>query len=98
VLRIGFCVLAVMANVAFAAAIAGTVRDAQGGEVLGRVRVQIVGASLKTVTDAAGRFRFDTVPPGRYTLNVETVGYRLLKRDVEVADTDLCSDITDRST
>jgi len=35
-----------MANVAFGAAIAGTVRDAQGGEALRRVPVQIVNSSI----------------------------------------------------
>jgi hypothetical protein len=62
----------------------GTVRDAQTGELLGRVRVQVLASASETVTDAEGRFEL-TAPPGAHTLQVSTVGYRVEKKDFKVA-------------
>jgi hypothetical protein len=65
--------------------VTGTVADAQGGEPLARVRVQLAGAGRETVTDAAGRFSLANLPAGEYTLHVSTVGYRLLTRGFTLA-------------
>jgi hypothetical protein len=62
----------------------GSVVDARGGEALANVAVQLVGGPYRAVTDDAGRFRIAPVAPGDYTLNVSTVGYRLVKRAFRV--------------
>ena len=87
------CLLVAAANVAYAPAIGGSVRDAQGGEALARVKVQLIGTGLETVTSSDGAFRFDAVPRGQYSLHVETVGYRLIQRVIEMADEDLQFDL-----
>jgi hypothetical protein len=81
--------LAGCAALASAADVTGRVVDARGGEGLARVRVQLAGAATETTTDEAGRFRFESVPQGAYILHVETVGYRLLKRDLEISGDDI---------
>jgi hypothetical protein len=58
----------------------GSVVDARGGEALSNVVIQLVGSNLRATTDAAGQFKIAAVPVGNYTLNVSTVGYRLVKR------------------
>jgi hypothetical protein len=57
--------------------VTGRVVDARGGEPLARVRVRIVGTTWETATDRDGRFQLDIPTAGEYTLQVETVGYRL---------------------
>jgi hypothetical protein len=42
--------------------------------------VQLTGGPYRAVTDSSGRFRIAPIAPGDYTLNVSTVGYRLVKR------------------
>src|SRR5512140_3330264 len=89
-----FVVPALAIAVACAAAIAqdaviGTVRgrvvDARGGEPLARVRARLVSAPFETHTDADGRFSQDAVPSGDYVLQIETVGYRLLKQPFSIS-------------
>jgi len=64
------------------AGISGGVVDARGGEPLARVRVRLVSADLETATNGEGRFRLDGAPAGAFVLQIETVGYRLVKQVV----------------
>lgn len=52
-------------------------RDAAPGAFLGAVRA--------TRTDAAGRYRFDDVPPGAYVLRVQRLGFRPTTVEVDLA-------------
>jgi len=61
------------------------VLDAQSGEALGRVRVQLAASPFQAVTDEQGRFKFTGVEAGDYVLQVSTVGYRLLKKSFSLA-------------
>jgi tetratricopeptide (TPR) repeat protein len=58
--------------------VSGTVSDS--GQLLTGVEVRLKAADtrtpLVTVTDAQGQFRFDSVPPGIYTLLVSRDGYQ----------------------
>ena len=65
--------------------IRGRVVDAAGGEPLARVEVQLLGGSRSAVTDAGGRFVIAPLAEGRYTLQVSTVGYRLLLEPFSLA-------------
>jgi hypothetical protein len=66
-------------------ALRGVVLDAQSGEPLARVRVQLTATAFQTVTDDDGRFALPAVPPGDYILQVSTVGYRLVKKNFALA-------------
>jgi outer membrane receptor protein involved in Fe transport len=57
--------------------VAGTVRDQTGGALPG-VTVELTAprvAPLATATDAAGKYRFDAVPPGAYTLSFRLLNF-----------------------
>ena len=58
----------------------GRVLDALGGEALARVRVELAQTGAERTTDSAGVFHFDGLAPGDYTIQVSTVGYRMLRR------------------
>lgn len=65
--------------------VAGTVRAADGGDPLGGTAIRLVEIGRATVTDAAGRFRFDDVPAGSHTVEVVALGRVLERRTVQVA-------------
>jgi hypothetical protein len=66
--------------------IRGAVLDSSGGEPLARVQVELVNTPHRTVTDSQGRFSIAGVPAGDYDLRVATVGYRLLKKSLSLAE------------
>lgn len=66
--------------------IEGTVRDAQGGVLPGvtlTVRNQDTGVTRTIVTEADGRYVFQALQPGRYTVSAELAGFATQ----EVSDT-----------
>ena len=67
-----------------AGTIAGTVNDAQTSDPVADVNVVVVGAIFGDATDAEGRFRIEGVPPGEYTVQVSTLGYRTARRTITV--------------
>ena len=77
-----------LAAPAFAAdgIVQGKVVDQSTGEPLSKVRVVLQGTDLQAVTDEQGQFLLQGVKPGTYTLYVSTVGYRLRKKEILVAE------------
>lgn len=65
-----------LAQSQYAGAIAGTVVDATTGVALSGVEVRVVHTNLTTRTDAAGKFRFDSLAPGRYVLSLTRNDYQ----------------------
>jgi hypothetical protein len=83
----GLALLAVTLSSAQATGeIRGAVLDSSGGEPLARVQVELVGTPHRTVTDSQGRFSMAGLPAGDYDLRVATVGYRLLKKSLSLAE------------
>jgi hypothetical protein len=66
------------------AEVKGVVRDAQTGEPLSRVAVQLAEPSRQVITGAAGTFDLGGLADGEYDLKVSTVGYRLLQTHLTV--------------
>lgn len=64
----------------------GRVQDASNGEVLSRVAVQIVELDRHVATDGNGTFDLTDVAPGKYTLRLSTVGYRLWQETVSIKE------------
>jgi hypothetical protein len=71
------------------ALVGGSVHDAQSGEALARVTVQLVESGARVETDSEGQFRMPAIPPGRYKLVVSSVGYRLLEKQIELKADDV---------
>ncbi|MBT1687212.1 TonB-dependent receptor [Dawidia soli] len=65
-------------------AVTGTVRDSKNQESIVGATLQLSGLSFYTTTDAAGRFRFDRVPAGEYTLVLRSLGYTERTEQVSV--------------
>jgi len=61
--------------------ITGRVVDATSGRGVADALVRIEGTGQGVATDTGGRFRLREVRPGRWTLTVQRIGYRALRRD-----------------
>ena len=59
------------------ASIVGVVRDSSGGVVPGAVVVATTGRGLtvEATTDAVGRYRFPSVPPGTFDITTHFTGF-----------------------
>jgi len=68
-----------------AAEIKGTVSNAQGGEPLAKVKVEVIGTGFVTTTVSDGAFQFSNLPVGAYTLQVSAVGYRTLSAPFQLS-------------
>ncbi|HEV2645442.1 MAG TPA: TonB-dependent receptor [Acidobacteriaceae bacterium] len=64
--------------------IRGQIVDLQTSEPLAKVSISIAGQTAAVATDGDGRFILENVPAGPVELRVSTVGYGLLKRDVDM--------------
>jgi len=69
--------------------IAGTVTLRGSGEPLHNVALILLGTSRATVTDDEGRYEFDGLGPGEYTLLVEKEGYLPQKMGAVDANKDI---------
>jgi TonB family protein len=95
VITIGIAALALLVPVASltvhaqgSAALGGIVIDPSGAVVPNArvtARNQDGSAPLTTAADAAGTYRFTAIPPGKYTLEFASPGFKLLKQDLTVA-------------
>ena len=69
------------------AAVAGTVRDQNGGVLPGASVELIAGRApaRRVDTDAQGTYRFEGVPPGKAMLSFALVNFGVVRRDVDVS-------------
>jgi TonB-dependent SusC/RagA subfamily outer membrane receptor len=68
--------------------VAGVVLGSRSEPIAG-ARVVVVGTSNRTETDAAGRFRFASLPGTTATLEVTRIGYRRVTQPVTVGNVNL---------
>lgn len=62
----------------------GTVLSRQTGEPVGGAQVMIPSQDRRTLTDENGRFRLDSLSPGRHEVKVRYLGYTTNPRSVEL--------------
>jgi hypothetical protein len=92
--RIGGFVAALLAGLAAplaAQSVAGALVDSIHGGALAGATVTVVGTSLRTSSAADGTFRFDSIPPGTWTLAVthpllDTLGAGITSRSIAVVE------------
>ncbi len=56
--------------------ISGSVRDSQTKEPLPGANVYLAGTAIGAASNLQGEFRITNIPPGRYTLVVDYIGYK----------------------
>ena len=71
----------------------GRVVDAQTGEPVAKVKINVVGSEQKATTDENGAFSLQDLRQGEVVLYITTVGYGLVKRVVLVKDVDTETEI-----
>ncbi|MBZ4675621.1 MAG: TonB-dependent receptor [Anaerophaga sp.] len=64
--------------------ISGTIIDEETGEALTGVEVKLDGTETKTYTDFDGKFFFDKVKPGDYSVQVNYISYQPVVRNIRV--------------
>jgi hypothetical protein len=79
------CALWIGQATAPAGMIRGQVVDARTAAPIVDARVTVVEAGRDVITSADGRFVFDSVTPGRYTLTVSRIGYAFVRRRIQIA-------------
>ncbi|HEY7547830.1 MAG TPA: carboxypeptidase-like regulatory domain-containing protein, partial [Blastocatellia bacterium] len=85
-----FCAFSFIASTAVSsqsASITGTVKDPAGAVIQGAqvaLRNEATGESRTATTDDQGRFKFDRLAPGRYTLSFSRTGFKTAERSVSV--------------
>ena len=84
---LSFFVITILFSAASASAqgrIEGQITDAESGEALPGVVVQLRGTALGASTDINGHYALTRVPAGSYTLDAALIGYRAAEHSVEI--------------
>lgn len=59
------------------------------GEGFPGATVQLLNTDFGTITDANGDFRLDNIPNGIYSLEIRSVGFKIIQKEITVPTTDL---------
>ena len=71
---------------ASAGTISGTIRDAETGDVLANVTVQIPALGIGDISDEGGMFRIEQVPAGACSVQASMVGYLPFREEIMVEE------------
>jgi len=71
--------------------ISGIIIDQNTGEALTGVEVKLNGSETKTYTDFDGKFVFNQVKPGKYSVEANIISYQPVVRSVSVNPNELHS-------
>jgi len=66
--------------------VSGNVSDANTGETLVGVQVQLEGTDKKVYTDFDGNFSFEDVTPGEYNISADYISYEHKKVEKQTID------------
>ncbi len=84
--RIGYTIVVLcacaMAAIAQHLPLSGKVIDGATGQPVHHAIVTLVETGHKTITDAQGGFRFDSLAPGRHTLSIHHLAYASVERAI----------------
>lgn len=77
-----------------AASLTGRISDLDLGEGLPGVMVGLLEPNLEAKSDAAGRYAFDGLAPGNYTLRIRALGYDEYTEPLTLAEGENIKDVT----
>ena len=78
---IAFCTISLNAQTQ----ITGKITDAKTKNLLAGANVQVLGTIYGASTDSDGNFQIHKLPPGKYSIQVSMIGYRIqVKKDIFV--------------
>jgi len=83
---IGLCMAVLLSFTNLPAQIHGTVSDSLSGRPLPYVNVYLENTPFGSQTDAAGQFFINKIPPGRYLLLFQRIGYAPLSMKIRIQD------------
>jgi len=66
--------------------IRGSVTDSETGQTLPGANISIIELDIGTVTNNDGQFELTDIRAGTYTLRISYVGYKSIRRDIEIED------------
>ncbi len=69
--------------------ISGVIVDQNTGEALTGVEVKLNGTDTKTYTDFDGKFVFNQIKPGKYSVEAKIISYQPIVRSVNVNTNEL---------
>ena len=64
--------------------IMGHVLDKNSGEHIAFVNIILRGTTIGTTTDVSGHYFLKNLPEGKFTMEVSTVGYKTITKDVSL--------------
>ena len=73
--------------------ISGVVTDKSSSDPLPGTNVYLINTSYGTASDNAGRFTMINIPPGKYALKVDMIGYRSVQVDELIVSVNRTSSI-----
>ncbi|MEO6632086.1 MAG: carboxypeptidase-like regulatory domain-containing protein [Mucilaginibacter sp.] len=62
--------------------VSGKITNQQTGEALPGATISLSNPATNTVADAGGRYHFDNLKGGTYTVKVSFIGYRTISKNV----------------
>lgn len=84
ILSLVVCLIFSLTVYAQSGRITGTITDSETGDVLPGANVLVVELAKGAATDTDGHYTIDNIPTGTYTLRITFVGYKNVRRTVEV--------------
>ncbi|MDB5274253.1 MAG: hypothetical protein JWO58_2620 [Chitinophagaceae bacterium] len=77
--------------------ISGSVASEVPNESLADIHVSLKHTSYHTVTDAQGKYVFQNIKPGKYTLVISSLGHKKIEKEITVTNGDLVVDVSLKS-
>ena len=83
-----------IANILHAFEIRGKIVDQNDGSPIVGANIFLMGTRLGSSSDRLGEFTISNVDPGRFTITLSHIGYKVIKRNLSIKDKDIYATFT----